>query len=428
MAFVDNIYVKGTDLEEVSRRLSLLNDVLIKEGGKSSQVSQEHIESTLKYIDNATLNSKRITDGIRNYNNCLKYIEFTKTQPAQKSIEWLIRRSNCLTASDTHKVVKCQNMNGKTVTDLATNKALRKFGSFSDNIYTRWGERYEDTSVQIYEKMFGVKIYESALLEHPTDSRLGASCDGFIPLPNVPDAECIEIKNPYSREPEEGYTPDNYYQQMQTQLYVTGFNVCNFFDCKIEDWDHENEFIDDVQYFLANQDDPDFKKSPKYYGIVATFIDLNDEKNIRILEDWEIQSVLNEDNWIHNKLLDRKIPNITDIDPEYRMELKPLYIYSELLAEDISDYDTIFNELKERVFELMNKPGILFTRFKWWKLQKFVHNRVHRDPDWIVRYDHKLNQFWDKVHKIRDEHASNSEDTDDTESKLIVIEEDELTT
>jgi hypothetical protein len=79
--------------------------------------------------------------------------------------------------------------------------------TFSDNKYTRWGERYEHTSVQIFEQMYNVKIHEAPLL---IKGCIGASCDGILTVPKGTkmkecvfedtDAECIEIKNPYSRD------------------------------------------------------------------------------------------------------------------------------------------------------------------------------------------------------------------------------------
>lgn len=336
--------------------------------------------------------------GFMRLKNCWEYIEFTKNQPEQKSIEWLNRRKKCLTASDVSKVTNARNISkNKTIKDLIKNKKGDCVKVFRDNEYTRWGERYEDVAVQIFEEKHNVTVYEAALQEHPVYSRIGASCDGLIPLQN--DAECLEIKCPCTRTPKEGYIKPEYREQMQTQLFVTDFEICNFFECQIEEWEDEEEFLGDIKNFLGLIDGTildvdmhqdtlnEIKESPKYYGILVQLIDVANEKNIK----------LDQFSGIAKGFKDITDISITEVDPDIYYEVTPTYIYSELIAEDLSNYQDVKKKLDEKLKDALNNKNLIYVRYKWWKLQKFTDTRVSRDPDWFTVNKPKFDEFWGMV-------------------------------
>jgi hypothetical protein len=347
-------------------------------------------------------------DGLRRYKLCNEYIELKKVSPLQKSMQWILDRMQCITASDIHNVTTCTNFDGKSISSLIKSKTKNNkvTSNFSSNMYTRWGEKYEYTSVQIYEKMFNVKIYESGLLIN-RETKIGASCDGLIPLTtNVVgtesavdtasvDAECIEIKNPYCRVLGEGvYPPSNYVSQMQAQLYVTQFEVCNFFDCKTEEWGSENEFLNDINAYLNSTD----QSSDSYYGVIAQFVDKSNEYNVTQIPEELL--VINSS----------EIPMDT-IDPDCNYNITPYHIYSELINSDFSNYAQVCKDLKSKVAECKKNSNMIFIRYYYWKLVDYRHVRVQRDPNWYNKNKPKFDAFWEAVERMNNvcEEQTNTE-------------------
>lgn len=347
-------------------------------------INIQELDNAVKGIQNGDYITEN-PEGVIKFINCIKYIGITQKQPLQKSKEWLKQRKSCLTASDTYKITMAKNPNNKTIQQLIDNKTfVDKKGKFVSNAYTRWGERYEDIAVMIYNKMNNVFIYDACLLRHPTKRYIGASCDGFILKER--DAECIEIKCPSTRIPEDNYIKREYKEQIQTQLFVTGFDMCNFFDCQLEEWEDEEEFLGDIEYFMENQHIPEFNESPKYYGMLAHFIDINAGNNKFIMEE-----------------LGTTDPEMLEV--EYA--IKPFYVYSDLFNPELSNYEEVKENLNDKIQEFMNNNDCIFVKYRWWKLQKFVHVRKPKDPEWITVKGEKIKEFWDKVEENKKKNGIN---------------------
>ena len=92
-----------------------------------------------------------------------------------------------------------------------------------------WGIRFEPVVKQIYEHIYGAKIKELGRLISAADSRLTASPDGLVYSSTTGEktGRLIEIKCPVTREPD-GKISKKYYTQMQSQLFVTGIQTCDF--------------------------------------------------------------------------------------------------------------------------------------------------------------------------------------------------------
>lgn len=371
----------------------LINEIKLYLSGETDK------DKMIDILDNTIFDLEKKMKGYTNLIKCYSYINETKNQPAQKSLEWLKKRKSCLTASDVYKVIRCRDFkNNKTITELAKAKMnIDVTSNFTDNEATRWGERYENVAVLIFEKMMEVKVYEAALFIHPSNPQIGASCDGFIPF--VDNAECIEIKCPFSREPKEGYIPAEYFHQMQTQLYVTNFDVCNFFDCKIEEWHNENDFKDDLIYFIQNGGTKggSTPENPLYYGIIAQFVDIYNEKNRMVIPKYVPDYYKEESN-------KEKIPD--EIDPKYNMAITPYYLYSKIINEDMSNYDQVKEELIRRVQETLRGNNMKFIRFIYWKPVKYMHTRIDRIPAWIETNGLKINAFWEYANELKCEYAN----------------------
>jgi putative phage-type endonuclease len=356
--------------------------------------NEESISITIKRMTNRKYDLSIIpTNAKERYERGQYILKLSNELPEQRTPEWFAERRTCITASEIHNILTCKNIEtNKGVQEMIESKRNRQCKQgFSDCQSTRWGEKYEPTSVQIYEKKYNVKIHEAPLL---IKGDIGASCDGIVmiepdSLCKEQDAECIEIKNPFSRDP--GKIPQNYMSQMQTQLYVTGLEICNFFDCKVEEWLDESEFINDVQCYINEQATctltsvqastlTSVQASTDVYGIIAQFVNLQDQRNIRVLTD-----------------PNSYYTNTISIDPNENYKIVPLHLYSDIISADFSDFDKVKSDLEERVAQRMQCDNLTFIRYYYWKLVKFNHIRVQRDPEWFNNGKDKLNAFWRKV-------------------------------
>jgi len=161
--------------------------------------------------------------------------------PEQRSPGWHKMRHNMVTASDFGSVLN----NNKYSSRKAVLKNKCGLGKpFRGNKFTQWGVKYEEIATKLYEKLYQVEVIEFGCIPHPKYSFLGASPDGI-----TKDGTMLEIKVPYSREFKENDVPPHYYDQMQGQLEVCDLNVCDFMQCKIEEYNNEDEYFkDDVKY------------------------------------------------------------------------------------------------------------------------------------------------------------------------------------
>jgi hypothetical protein len=102
-----------------------------------------------------------------------------------------------------------------------------------------WGNKYESVAVLIYEYRNNVKVLEFGCLKHPFINFLGASPDGI-----TEDGIMLEIKCPSTREIT-GIPPPYYWCQVQGQLEVCELDRCDFLECKIKEYDGEEEYLND---------------------------------------------------------------------------------------------------------------------------------------------------------------------------------------
>ena len=92
----------------------------------------------------------------------------------QRSDEWYKQRNMRLTASDAAAALKMNKYNSRE------ELLFKKCGMskpFVGNVATRWGQKYEDEAIEIYEKFMGKKVHQFGLLNHPTlDCIAGSPC------------------------------------------------------------------------------------------------------------------------------------------------------------------------------------------------------------------------------------------------------------
>jgi putative phage-type endonuclease len=165
-------------------------------------------------------------------------IEYSKTQPEQKSAGWLAKRMKIIGASETASAIG-ENHYDKSILDYIAKQVLPEL-KFSGNKFTQWGEKYEPIATQIYEYRYNAVVHEAALVIHPTETYIGASCDGLICTPD--DGYILEIKCPFGRPPKKDIVPHHYWIQMQQQLEITDVETGIFWDCKMMEFQDYDDF------------------------------------------------------------------------------------------------------------------------------------------------------------------------------------------
>lgn len=120
---------------------------------------------------------------------------------------------------DTKKVAKEQGLKlkdvlkGKQDIIAAWNANRNPTFEKGGNIFTRWGNFYEDTAVAVFEKVLRIPVGKSNYWQHPDPSLywLYATPDGLIDIETI-----LEIKNPW-KQVHATISPE-YMAQMQTQM------------------------------------------------------------------------------------------------------------------------------------------------------------------------------------------------------------------
>ena len=192
-----------------------------------------------------------------------KYLRALPYYP-QRSAEWFKMRENCVTASSWGQALGFVPYKGSSPKDLIRAKVAPETMPPFDDRYTRWGVKYEEVATRMYEYKVGIPVEEFSLVVHPKYDFMGASPDGIRT-----DGVMLEIKCPPKREIT-GIPPYYYWIQMQGQLEVCDLELCDFLECKITEFDNEDEFWlseNEMKGIVSNFVDADGKESFGYYVI-----------------------------------------------------------------------------------------------------------------------------------------------------------------
>lgn len=204
---------------------------------------------------NAKLIKKRYTE-IKKYREQLAVL---RAMPAmeQRSPEWYSARQNMLTASDTAQAMG----RGKfgTRAQLLKKKRDERAGiaaPFKMLPPLKWGIMFEEMAARCYQyARDNIRIHEFGLITDPGGLPYGASPDGITDLGIM-----IEIKCPYRRKMD-GTIPEQYYIQMQGQMYVCGLKECDYIECDMQVYTNTDEFKRDTALL-----------EPANYGIILEYI------------------------------------------------------------------------------------------------------------------------------------------------------------
>lgn len=211
----------------------------------------------------------------------------------QRSAEWFKMRENCVTASSWGQALGFVPYKGSSPKDLIRSKVAPETMPPFDDRYTKWGVKYEEVATRMYEYKVGIRVEEFSLVVHPKYEYLGASPDGIRV-----DGVMLEIKCPPKREIT-GIPPYYYWIQMQGQLEVCDLEKCDFLECKITEFDTEEEFWlseNEMKGVVSNFVDADGKESFGYYvipfnadGLDNWITEEQKKPNFHSLSFWQIE-------------------------------------------------------------------------------------------------------------------------------------------
>lgn len=269
-----------------------------------------------------------------------------KKQFVQRTNEWYNIRKNIVTATDASIILNMNQYSSKKDLILKKNTEEKNITNNAIN----WGIKYEPVAIDIFSKIFNVKIYEVGLFIHDKFNWLGASPDGIFVYMN--EICLIEIKCVYNRNITN--IPDMYWIQMQIQMEVCNIDKCYIYQCKFEEVDVD-----------------DYIKFNKYKGKINNKYWILKESNYKII---------NRDKEWFNKNKDK------------------LYQFWKELQ--YTKTNNINNKRKlEEIIEPLNKKTrdskIQYNIYKYtnniWVSPSMLINYLNDDPllDWLNKYGNK---------------------------------------
>lgn len=290
-------------------------------------------------------------------------------QHEQKSDEWLQQRSQCLTA--TAIATALDEDPYKYPAELLLDKCGRA-PPFEENENVHHGKKYEQIGTMFYSFRNNILVAEYGLIQHDKYDFIGASPDGICEKHTFDSQKLsklvgrlLEIKFPKTRKINtEGnlngdICPHYYYVQVQTQLYVTKMDECDFLQCQIEEYNSWEEFVQD-----SNTNIPGLSKKT------------NLEKGCLI------------------QLLPKKM--IGTGDPKMCL-YNAKYIYPPGLHMTNGEIEKwVSSELLHFHKNELSK-NYLIDRVIYWRLAQVACNLIRADTKWFETKIPILKQFWDYV-------------------------------
>jgi len=306
-------------------------------------------------------------------------------QPEQRTPEWFAYRRNRITASDTAAAI---DENPYEPQESFIDKKCDPDHKFLDNSNVAWGKKYEFTATGIYQHIFNVEVIEFGALPSDRYEFLGASPDGICSCRTLDNkfseklGTMLEIKcvAPNGRTIETSgeirgnICPYYYYLQVQQQLECCDLDICDFWQCKILEYNSKIEYLVDKCNNTFHTEGTSGKK---------VIID-NKIKKGMILEfhphEWE---------------------------PEFEGDLrewKSKYIYPPRLDMTEKEYDDWFvrvmNNLHTDYTDIVKTH--YFHKVVYWRLVQSHNQPIKRDKDLFARILPVLKETWKQVQYYRE--------------------------
>lgn len=307
-------------------------------------------KSNLSFLNNNNNNNKLDVDN-DDITNHLDLFEINKRMtylkniilPEQRTPEWYEMRNNMITASDLYKVIGTEGIRRELIIKKCIPIDPNKKMGGGDAC--KHGIKFEQIATNLYELRNKVKVLEFGCIPHSESQfPFGASPDGICSEDNPEFAgRMLEIKCPYSRIIN-GIVPDMYWKQVQGQLEVCNLEFCDFLECKITEYNTQEDFYNDGDEFLTK-----------------------------------------------NKLEKGAIIVYTDNNNNYKYMYAPIGLSKSDMEQWLSDETDI----------ILDDDNKNFIQICWWRLEIYSCILIKRDRDWFNSIKPKILQFWDEVEYYR---------------------------
>lgn len=303
-----------------------------------------------------------------------KKVKYIKSVPQfeQKSTQWLRQRSQCLTA--TAIAIALDEDPYSNPIDLLFDKC--GCGKpFVENENVHHGKKYEEIGNMYYSFRNNVNVGEYGLIQHSVHTFIGASPDGICEKTcrldnklNKNVGRLLEIKFPKKRKIvtqgllDGEICPHYYYVQVQTQLFVTELDECDFLQCEMEEYKSEKDYDADGDDKISGLS----KKTGLERGIII-------------------------------QLLPKKMHK--EGNPLCLFNAK--YIYPpKLHMNKNEEIEWIKNE-ENTYSKNQYSDDYFIDRVIYWRFKKIACNLINADNKWMQSKIPLLKQFWDYVEFYR---------------------------
>jgi putative phage-type endonuclease len=313
----------------------------------------------------------------------------------QKSKEWLAQRKECLTA--TAIAIALDEDSHKYPAWLLLDKCGRT-PEFMENKFVHHGKKYEEIANMYYQFRNNVQVAEYGMIRHSKYDFIGASPDGICEPKTLDNSistlvgRLLEIKCPYSRKIKlEGkldgdICPHDYYVQVQTQLFVTEMDECDFLQCEIGEYDSWEDYVADSDLRVPTLS----KTTGLEKGCLIQLIPRKYQAQIPIYDPDEPRLELTE----------KEIKDGT-YDEYMTYVLRAKYIYPESLH--LTDNE-IEKWISSQILNYPQHPNFkthAIDRVLYFRFNKISCHLIKRDEKWFEEQIPILKQFWDYVQFYR---------------------------
>jgi len=394
--------IKNTSIEfnsnkkiEYKEFLNLISKVYNKLKTVNENISYNLIEIILLRQYKINIQICNNNECMREYNQLFNKIKIPKEykalekqfnklksipQPEQKTQEWFDYRKERITASDTAAAI---DLNPYEPVESFILKKCDPTHKFLDNQNVYHGKKYEPIATLLYEHIYNVIVHEFGALPSEKYPYLGASPDGICStrtldnkfsnmLGTMLEIKCTVLRKIYTSGKIEGHIcPFYYYCQVQQQLECCDLDKCDFWQCKIIEYNREA--------YLS-----DLCKTKHTIGTNSEKIDINNlyKKGVIL------------------KFLPKNF--IPEFDGD-NIEWKSKFIYPPRLDMNEYEYDQwIINTLNNWMIKYKDIAEThYYEKIIYWKIEETHNVTINRDTTFFTNILPIMNDTWEKVKYYR---------------------------
>lgn len=292
--------------------------------------------------------------------------------PEQRTKEWFAMREGAITASDGGTVLGVNGHEPKFRFLLKKTIGI----PFTSNKYCYHGKKLEEIATMVYAYRMNVTVEEFGLMMHPNIKFLGASPDGICNRYKLDGkhiskyvGRMLEIKCPYTRQiKKEGeikgeICPIYYWVQVQLQLECCDLEECDFWQCKLDEYDSRDEFINDT--------DPNEPFRSISFGMEkGCLIQLLPKNKMNMVLGGQYTKTVHDDS---------------------------IFIYPTNIEMTPYECDLWVSQQMEIIDKDDKYRDYFFDKVIYWRIELTMNVTIMRDREWFAESLPKMKQMWDYV-------------------------------